>query len=486
MAGTKSTGGVRPGGRPGSVEDCDESLEEGLDVLASVRFRRRRWPIVLVCVACVVALVLGGLSWMHVEYAAAQTDCESAVSSRHSAIRAYRRALRQAMSVSTVKTDEVKDGSVVAALGKALSERRLSSSRLAVGEPACTGRVTPGVMRARARAADRSSKLARSAARVLASAAKAVVVSRDARTLSDAQSELGVLVASARKLLASSTGEVSQESTRTALSDAIARATLLVSEQSSASRSATALAKTCREQYTALEKTIADVNGSITDRSGVDCDKLRCIALTFDDGPNSSSDSTIRDELEKLKVKATFFMIGSTITSSDDSVIPRDVKDGNLDGNHSWTHPDLTTLDAQGVASQLTKTDKAITGAGGVPSGLLRPPYGSWNDTVRDQAAANGDAVILWNVDSEDWKNRDADATTKRVVEGARAGSIVLMHSIYQSTADALPGIVSQLRAKGYTLVTVNQLLGGSPKAGWVYYGQHDMIHPGETKQVEE
>ncbi|WP_314688464.1 polysaccharide deacetylase family protein [uncultured Bifidobacterium sp.] len=486
MAGTKGAGDESPDGMPEGMSGPGEDQDEGLEVLASVRFRRRRWPIILVCAVCVVALVLGALSWMHVRYAAAQADCESAISRRDSAVAAYRRALTAAASASTVTTEEVGDGSVVTALGKTLSDSRLSSVRLAGGQPGCTGRVTPGVLRARARAADRSSTRARASARDLAAAAKAVTVSRDARTLSDAQNDLATLVASATTLFESSRGNVSDEATRTALSDAIARASLLVSERSSASRTVTSLAAICREQYAALEKTIADVNDSITDHSGVDCDRLACIALTFDDGPNSSSDSTIRDELEKLKVKATFFMIGSTITSSDDSVIARDVKDGNLDGNHSWTHPDLTTLDARKIASQLTKTDRAITDAGGVLPGLVRPPYGSWNDTVRDQAAANGDAVILWNVDSEDWKNRNAAATTKRVVDGARAGSIVLMHSIYQSTAEALPGIVSQLRAKGYTLVTVAQLLGGSPKAGWVYYGQHDMIHPGQTKQVEE
>ena len=228
-----------------------------------------------------------------------------------------------------------------------------------------------------------------------------------------------------------------------------------------------------------------DLSASITPQSGIDCDVLKCVALTFDDGPSAVNDAKLRDELEKLKVKATFFMIGRNITSSTSANISRDTKLGNIDGNHSWDHPQLSTLSQSEIGSELSRTDAAITAAGGRRSGLLRPPYGAWNDDVREVAAKQGDTVILWNVDSEDWKSLDAKKTTTTVVNSVSAGSIVLMHSIYSSTVKAVPDIVHQLRSKGYTLVTVTQLLGGSPKPGWVYYSQHDMIHPGSTKQVE-
>ena len=102
---------------------------------------------------------------------------------------------------------------------------------------------------------------------------------------------------------------------------------------------------------------------------------------------------------------------------------------------------------------------------------LFRPPYGNHNSTV-DAAARNaGVAIIIWDVDTEDWKNRSTATTTSRAVSGARSGSIILMHDIHPSTAAAVPGIVAQLRAKGFVLVTVTELLGATTPGKAVFDG---------------
>ena len=88
----------------------------------------------------------------------------------------------------------------------------------------------------------------------------------------------------------------------------------------------------------------------------------------------------------------------------------------------------------------------------------MRPPYGDVDDRVRSIATRTGLQVILWNLDTLDWKTKDAGETRRRAVEGARPGSVVLMHDIHATTVDAVPGIIDDLRAQGYRLVTVDLL----------------------------
>ncbi len=94
----------------------------------------------------------------------------------------------------------------------------------------------------------------------------------------------------------------------------------------------------------------------------------------------------------------------------------------------------------------------------------MRPPYGSY----APQTTTLGQSIILWDVDTEDWKNRSAAVTTNRALATVRSGSIILMHDIHASTVEAVPGIVAALKARGFTLVTIPQLL-GSTTPGKVY-----------------
>lgn len=197
----------------------------------------------------------------------------------------------------------------------------------------------------------------------------------------------------------------------------------------------------------------------------VDCAVLKCVALTFDDGPGPYTNQ-ILDTLDQHGVKATFFETGNSIPRFPD-VVRRQLASGMEIGSHTVTHRQLTLLsqeeqqkEADGASHQLVEL--------GVPRPLmLRPPYGSWNNSTQNL----GYSLILWNVDSEDWKNRDATVTTNNIMAQVKAGSIVLMHDIHPSTAQALPGIILKLKEQGYTLVTVSELI-GTPVAGQVYYGR--------------
>ncbi|MBL0886736.1 polysaccharide deacetylase family protein [Myceligenerans indicum] len=190
---------------------------------------------------------------------------------------------------------------------------------------------------------------------------------------------------------------------------------------------------------------------------GIDCRTAKCVALTFDDGPVTDTRRLLR-VLDREHAPATFFMAGDNVARQPD--IARAVVDGgHLVANHSWDHPQLTKLDDVGVRDELLRTQAAITEATGFMPFLLRPPYGAVDDRVRTLATRVGLDVVLWTVDTDDWRTRDAARTRMRVRTEVRPGSIVLMHDIHPSSIDAVPGIVDDLRAAGYVLVTADLLV---------------------------
>lgn len=196
----------------------------------------------------------------------------------------------------------------------------------------------------------------------------------------------------------------------------------------------------------------------------VDCAKAKCIALTFDDGPVGNT-SAVLDALDAAGVKATFFVIGQEACRRPD-LIRRMVRSGMVIGNHTYSHPNMKNLSLASQQRQVAQASDCITKAGAPRPTLLRPPYGNYNASTLKL----GYAVINWNVDSMDWSNKSVSASTALVMKQTRRGSIILMHDIMPSTAKAVPGIIRQLKAKGYTFVTVPELL-GRPLPGRVYRG---------------
>ncbi|WP_169746499.1 polysaccharide deacetylase family protein [Demequina phytophila] len=188
-----------------------------------------------------------------------------------------------------------------------------------------------------------------------------------------------------------------------------------------------------------------------------DCTVEQCIALTFDDGPVAAT-MDLLDALAERGAKATFFMVGQNVAANPD-VVRRIADEGHALGNHTWDHPQLTRLDADSIRQEIESTSDAIEDATGVRPSLLRPPYGATDDAVAGVAADLGMAQILWDVDPEDWKDRDAGTVHQRVVDAAHRNAIVLSHDIHDTTRAAYPAIIDDLIAAGYTLVTVPDLL---------------------------
>lgn len=193
----------------------------------------------------------------------------------------------------------------------------------------------------------------------------------------------------------------------------------------------------------------------------------RCVALTFDDGPGPYTDQLLK-ELTSQNVPATFFMIGQSIPS-----YPQHVKDvintpGMEVGNHSLTHPPMTTLDNDQVTHQISVTADRIKALTGKRPTLMRPPYGDTSKRVNKVIGQQGEAVILWDVDSLDWKYRNVAKDTAEVLKEVKPGSIILMHEIHKPSVEAVPGIIAKLKARGYCFQNVTQLL-GNPRPGMVY-----------------
>lgn len=217
----------------------------------------------------------------------------------------------------------------------------------------------------------------------------------------------------------------------------------------------------------------------------VDCGVTACVALTFDDGPDAATTGRLLDTLAHLGVHATFFPIGSHVVEQP-GLVRREAEDGHVVGAHTWDHADLTGLSAAVVRRELESTATAVRDATGHDPVLVRPPYGDWNDTVREEAGRQHAAIVVWNIDSQDWESRNTRAVVDRVLSTVKRGSIVLMHDIYPTTVDAVLEVVEGLRERGLTPVTVPTLLGGKVGEGWVYYSQHDLVRPGSTQQTTE
>ncbi len=205
----------------------------------------------------------------------------------------------------------------------------------------------------------------------------------------------------------------------------------------------------------------------------------KVMALTFDFGSDAGNVSRILQVLADQGVKSTFFATGQAAANYPDAVRSV-VAQGHEIGNHSYSHPYFTTLSPAQMADELSRAATAIrTATGQAPKPWFRPPYGDYNATVLQAAGDAGYShTIMWTIDTVDWQGVSATAIRDKVLSKASPGAIVLMHvgGGATGTPDALPGMISGLRAAGYQLVTVSQLLGAAPTGQTLY-----VVKPGDT-----
>ena len=237
-------------------------------------------------------------------------------------------------------------------------------------------------------------------------------------------------------------------------------------------------------------KDVAKLDEDSEEGSGFSCALAACVALTYDDGPggNDLTDRLIKS-YKKHNARATFFVIGKNVKEYPEEV-KRMVDAGHEVGNHSYTHPILSKAGAKKAEKEIADTDAAIEDAGLEKPTLLRPPYGATNRKVDEIAGDYDKRVIMWDVDTLDWKTKSTPKTVAAVKNNVHPGSIVLMHSIHEPTVDATDKILDYLEGQGYSMVTVSELYRGAKfDAGEEYFckGSHMEMcstpdHPYVTK----
>jgi peptidoglycan/xylan/chitin deacetylase (PgdA/CDA1 family) len=203
----------------------------------------------------------------------------------------------------------------------------------------------------------------------------------------------------------------------------------------------------------------------------VDCSQVKCVALTFDDGPSPFTDRLLQI-LADNDAKSTFFLIGNKVAANTAGA--KRIADAGMEvANHTWEHPNMTTIPPELIGSQIAKANDAIASATGQRPKLLRTAGGVINDKVLAAAKQQGMADINWDVVPFDWINDSNTAATAYMLKTQiKPGSVVLFHDTYSSTVDVVYQFIPVLKANGYHLVTVSQLLG--PREPGSTYGSRD------------
>lgn len=189
----------------------------------------------------------------------------------------------------------------------------------------------------------------------------------------------------------------------------------------------------------------------------------REVAIGFDDGPASDTPAFVT-MLEHSHAQATFFMIGEQVSATYKAMLLRELRNGDVLGDHTFKHPELTKV--SDVRSELQTPLAIIRSLTGYTPCVFRPPYGAYDQSVLDIARSLGLATVLWDVDPADYTLPGATAIEQRVLEQVTPGSIVISHDgggPRGQTLAAYPAIISALRARGYRIVTIPELLGFRP-----------------------
>jgi peptidoglycan/xylan/chitin deacetylase (PgdA/CDA1 family) len=216
---------------------------------------------------------------------------------------------------------------------------------------------------------------------------------------------------------------------------------------------------------------IGGLTGHVTRADSLSCAVVKCVALTFDDGPGPYTDRLLQI-LKDSDAKATFFLIGNKVAANPTGA--RRIAEAGMEiGSHTWEHPNMTTIPTEDVAGQFSRANDAISAATGRTPSLWRPAGGLSNDAVRQVAGRFGMAEILWDVIPFDWANdSNTGATRYMLMTQTKPGSVVLFHDTYSSTVDLVYQFIPVLKANGYRLVTVSELLG--PRAPGSTYGRRE------------
>lgn len=186
----------------------------------------------------------------------------------------------------------------------------------------------------------------------------------------------------------------------------------------------------------------------------------KVVALTFDHSWGNTFTPSILDTLKQNNIKATFFIMGPWAQKHSD-VAKRMVTDGHEIASHGYRHQNYGDMTREWVKEDIEKSHALIKEVTGVDAKLIRPPNGHYSKQSLQVTEELGYRTIIWSIDSLDWKNPGRDVIIERVVKRLKPGGIILMHASDTpvQTAEALPILLEKIKAQGYEIVTVGQLL---------------------------
>ncbi len=185
------------------------------------------------------------------------------------------------------------------------------------------------------------------------------------------------------------------------------------------------------------------------------------IALTFDDGPHRKYTEEILDILDEYSVKATFFVVG-VCAEKYPEIVAREIASGHEIGNHTYSHAHLRNIDSAVLMEEIEKAEQLIFDSVSYRTTLFRPPEGVCSETVKAVARDMNYSLILWTVDTRDWVPSSRESIISSVLDTVDGGEIILMHDYVakkSNTPDALRVIIPALLERGFTFVTVSELL---------------------------
>lgn len=189
----------------------------------------------------------------------------------------------------------------------------------------------------------------------------------------------------------------------------------------------------------------------------------KVIALTFDDGPHPYRTEEILDILDEYGIKATFFFIGQNVKDYPKPALLVSER-GHEIGNHTFTHRNLQSLTFSELMNEIITTESAIDELVGCETHLLRPPEGKFSDDVIKAAREKGYSIICWSIDTLDWAHNPSENIAKDILDSVEAGDIILFHDFVSGqspTPAALRMVIPTLIERGYSFVTVSELMGG-------------------------
>lgn len=180
----------------------------------------------------------------------------------------------------------------------------------------------------------------------------------------------------------------------------------------------------------------------------------KAIALTFDDGPAGSNTRNILETLKKNHATATFFVQGYRLNGNK-SVVQEELNLGNEIGNHTYAHKDLSKITKDEIINQIDKTNSILNSITNTETTLVRPPYGSINSKVIETV---NHPIILWSIDSNDWKTKKPEDIVNNVLPNVCDGCIMLFHDTHVRSATAIEMLLPKLYNMGYQVVSVSKL----------------------------